>query len=154
MFNYRNWPRYGLSWSGWYCNPAQHELCRPSRGRLRPRRPAQRVQSGTARVVPGVARPLATAPAGTTSAVPDCSINHNSADHMSGHILFYHDDKFTKSKGNLRFRRLVPLFVPIGVCVTTHDDRTASDATVGMWRHSQQTTNHARNGKPWFSPPK
>ena len=30
---YRNWPRYGLRWSGWYCNPAQHELCRPSRGR-------------------------------------------------------------------------------------------------------------------------
>ena len=26
---YRNWPRYGLCWSGWYCNPAQHELCRP-----------------------------------------------------------------------------------------------------------------------------
>ena len=40
---YRNWPRYGLRWSGWYCNPEQHELCRPSRGRLRPRRPAQRV---------------------------------------------------------------------------------------------------------------
>ena len=30
---YRNWPRYGLRWSDWYCNPAQHELCRPSRGR-------------------------------------------------------------------------------------------------------------------------
>ena len=30
---YRNWPRYGLRWSGGYCNPAQHELCRPSRGR-------------------------------------------------------------------------------------------------------------------------
>ena len=28
---YRNWPRYGLRWSGWYCSPAQHELCRPSR---------------------------------------------------------------------------------------------------------------------------
>ena len=41
--NYRNWPRYGLRWSGWYCHQAQHELCRPSRGRLRPRRPAQRV---------------------------------------------------------------------------------------------------------------
>ena len=41
--NYRNWLRYGLCWSGWYCNPEQHELCRPSRGRLRPRRPAQRV---------------------------------------------------------------------------------------------------------------
>ena len=27
---YRNWPRYGLRWSGWYCNPEQHELCRPS----------------------------------------------------------------------------------------------------------------------------
>ena len=40
---YRNWPRYGLRWSGWYCNLEQHELCRPLRGRLRPRRPAQRV---------------------------------------------------------------------------------------------------------------
>ena len=34
--------------------------------------------------------------------------------------------QFTKSKGNLRFRRLVPLFVPIGVCVATHDDGTAN----------------------------
>ena len=32
-FGYRNWPWYGLRWSGWYCNPAQHELCRPSHGR-------------------------------------------------------------------------------------------------------------------------
>ena len=31
---YRNWPQYGLRWSGWYCNPEQHELCRPSRGRF------------------------------------------------------------------------------------------------------------------------
>ena len=62
--------------------------------------------------------------------------------------------QFTKSKGNLRFRRLVPLFVPIDVCVTTHDDGTASDVTIGMWRHNQQVTNHERNGKPWFSLPK
>ena len=62
--------------------------------------------------------------------------------------------QFTKSKGNLRSRRLVPLFVPIGVCVTTHDDGTASDVTIGMWRHNQQVTNHVRNGKPWFSLPK
>ena len=62
--------------------------------------------------------------------------------------------QFTKSKGNLRFRRLVPLFVPIGVCVTTHDDGTASDVTIGMWRHNQQVTNHERNGKPWFSLPR
>ena len=61
---------------------------------------------------------------------------------------------FTKSKGNLRFRHLVPLFVPIGVCVATHDDGTASDVTIGMWRHNQQVTNHERNGKPWFSLPK
>ena len=26
--NYRNWPRYGLHWSGWYCYPAQRVLCR------------------------------------------------------------------------------------------------------------------------------
>ena len=25
---YRNWPRYGLRWSGWYCRPAQRVLCR------------------------------------------------------------------------------------------------------------------------------
>ena len=43
LMSYRNWPRYGLRWSGWYCHQAQHELCRPSRGRLWPRRPAQRV---------------------------------------------------------------------------------------------------------------
>ena len=103
---------------------------------------------------PAVARPLAAAPAGTTSAVPDCSTNHDSADRISGQFLFYHDHNFTKSKGNLRFRRLVPLFVPIGVCVTTHDDGTASDVTIGLWRHSQKATNHERNGKPWFSLPK
>ena len=40
IFRYRNWPRYGLRCRGWYCYPAQHELCRPSRGRLRS---AQRV---------------------------------------------------------------------------------------------------------------
>ena len=125
---YRNWPRYGLRWSGWYCHQAQHELCRPSRGRLRP--------------------------AGTTSAVPDGSTTHDSADRISGQFLFYHDHNFTKSKGNLRFQRHVPLFVPIGVCVTTHDDGTASDVTIGMWRHNQQATNHERNGKPWFSFPK
>ena len=112
---YRNWPRYGLRWSGWYCNPEQHELCRLSRGRLRPRRPAQRVV----------------------------------VNFYSTTITIYR-----KSKGNLRFRRLVPLFVPIGVCVTTHDDGTASDVTIGMWRHNQQVTNHERNGKPWFSLPK
>ena len=33
VLSYRNWPRYGLCWSGWYYNPEQHELCRPSRGR-------------------------------------------------------------------------------------------------------------------------
>ena len=102
ILGYRNWPRYGLRRSGWYCNPAQHELCRPSRGRF----------------------------------------------------LFYHDHNFKKSKGNLRFRHLVPLFVPIGVCVTTHDDGTASDVTIGLWRHNQQATNHERNGKPWFSLPR
>ena len=62
--------------------------------------------------------------------------------------------QFTKNKGNLRFRRLVPLFVPIGVCVTTHDDGTACDVTIGMWRHNQKVTNHERNGQPWFSLPK
>ena len=35
---YRNWSRYGLRWSGWYCYLAQHELCWPSHGGLRPRR--------------------------------------------------------------------------------------------------------------------
>ena len=44
VVEYRNWPRYGLRWSGWYCHQAQHELCRPSRGRLRPRRPVWRSQ--------------------------------------------------------------------------------------------------------------
>ena len=87
----------------------------------------------------------------STSAVPDCSTNHSSADRISGQFLFYHDHNSTKSKGNLRFRRLVPLFVTIGVCVTTHDDGTASDVTIGMWRHNQQATNHKRNDKPWFS---
>ena len=33
----------------------------------------------------------AAAPAGTTSAVPDCSTKHSSADRISGQFLFYHD---------------------------------------------------------------
>ena len=99
-------------------------------------------------------RPLAAAPSGTTSAVPDCSTNHGSADSIRGQFLFYHEHNFTKSKGNLRFRRLELLFVPIGVCATTHDDATASDVTIGIWRHNQQAMNHERNGKLWFSPPK
>ena len=33
----------------------------------------------------------AAAPAGTTSAVPDCSTNPDSADRISGQFLFYHD---------------------------------------------------------------
>ena len=117
VVGYRNWPRYSLRWSGWYCNPAQHELCRPSRGRLH-------------------------------------RAGHDSADRISGQFLFYHDHNFTNAREKLRFRRLVPLFVPIGVCVTTHDDGTASDVTIGLWRHNQQATNHERNGKPWFSLPK
>ena len=84
----------------------------------------------------------AAAPAGTTSAVPDCSTNHDSADRISGQFLFYHDHNFTKSKGNLRFRRLVPLFVPIGVCVATHDDGTA------QWRHKWFVTSQSTGHEP------
>ena len=66
-----------------------------------------------------------------TAIQQDCSTNHDSADRISSQFRFYHNHNFTKSKGNLRFRRLVPLFVLIGVCVTTHDDGTASDVTIG-----------------------
>ena len=59
------------------------------------------------------------APAGTTSAVPDSSTNHDSVDCISGQFLFYHDHNFIKSKGNLCFQCLVPVLVPIGVYVTT-----------------------------------
>ena len=34
---------YGLRWSGWYCNPEQHSLCRPARPQAAARRPAQLV---------------------------------------------------------------------------------------------------------------
>ena len=34
--------------------------------------------------------------AGTTSAVPDCSTNHDSADRISGQFLFYHDHNLQK----------------------------------------------------------
>ena len=121
---YRNWPRYGLRWSGWYC--CWYELCRPSCGRASRH---NQCCSGL-QYQPRQRRPYKW----SISTLPW--------------------SQFTKSKGNLRFRRLVPLFVPIGVCVTTHDDGTASDVTIGMWRHNQQVTNHERNGKPWFSLPK
>ena len=38
----------------------------------------------------------AAAPAGTTSAVPDCSTNHDSTDRISGQFLFYHDHNLQK----------------------------------------------------------
>ena len=90
--------------------------------------------SGKARVVPAVAQPLA---AGTTSAVPDSSTNHDSTDRVSGQFLFYRDHHFIKSEENLRFRRLVPLFVPIGICVTMHGDGATSDVIIGTWRHNK-----------------
>ena len=117
-----------LHWSGWYCYPTQH-----------------------ARVMPAVAWPLAAALAGTTSAVLDSSTNHDSTDHISGQFLFYRDKHFIKSKDNFCVRRLLLLFVSIGICVTTHDDGSASHVTIGMWRHNQQATNHERNDEPWFS---
>ena len=61
-----------------------------------------------------------------------CSTNHSSADRISGQFLFYHDHNLQKVRETCVFRCLVPLFVPIGVCVTTHDDGTASDVTIGM----------------------
>ena len=70
------------------------------------------------------------------------------------HDTVCHDHHFIKSEENLRFRCLVPLFVPIGVCVTAHNDETASDVIIGMWRHNQEATNHERNGESWFSLPK
>ena len=79
-----------------------------------------------------VARPLASASAGIKSAVPDSSTNHNSADRISGQVPFYHDHHFIKSEENLRFLRLLPLFVPDGVGITTHDGGTASDVIIGM----------------------
>ena len=100
-------PNCGIIVCGWYRYPAQHDLCRLSRGRLRPRRPAG------------------------TSAVLDSSMNHDSADRISGQFLFYHNHNFTKSKGFLRFCHLVPLFIPIGICIMMHDG-TASDVTIGM----------------------
>ena len=115
MHEYRNWPWYGLRWSGWYCNPENagrhNECCSGLQYQPLQRRP------------------------------------------YKWSISILPRSQFTKSKGNLRFRRLVQLFVPIGVCVTTHDDGTASDVTIGMWCHNQQVTNHERNGKPWFSLP-
>ena len=32
-----------------------------------------------------------------------------------------------------------------------HDDGTASDVTIGVWRDNQQATNHERNDNPeWY----
>ena len=82
---------------------------------------------------------------GRTSALPDSSANHDSAGRISCQFIFYHDHNFTKkSNGNLRFRPLVSLFVSIGVCVTTYNDGTVSDVTIGMWHHNHKPrTNSA-----------
>ena len=100
--------------------------------------------SGTTWVVLAIKRPLADAPAGTTCTVPDSSTNHDSTDRISGQFLFYHDHHFIKSKENLRFRRLASLFVPIGVCVMTHNDGTASDVTIGVWLHNGPLARYAK----------
>ena len=68
---------YGLRCRGWYCNPEQHSLCRPARPTA-----WLVLQSGTALVVPAGAAASGRATAGTTSAVPDCSTNHDSADRI------------------------------------------------------------------------
>ena len=47
--------------------------------------------------------PPVVAPAGTTSAVPDCSTNHDSADRISGQFLFYHDHNLQKVRENCVF---------------------------------------------------
>ena len=39
---------------------------------------------------------VAAAPAGTRSAVPDCSTDHDSADRKSGQSLIYHDHNLQK----------------------------------------------------------
>ena len=70
-------------------------------------------------------------------------------DRISGQFLFYHDHNFTKSKWNLRFQLLVPLFVPIGVCVTTHGMTTGQlvtsqlvcDVTINRPRTTSATAN-------------
>ena len=87
------------------------------------------LQSSTARVVP----------ASTTSAVPDCSTNHDSADRISGQFFSTTITILQKARGTCVFDIL---FVPIGICVAMHDDGTASDITIGVWRHNQQATNH------------
>ena len=67
-------------------------------------------------------------------------------------LMIYYN--FIKSKGNLRFRRLLPLFVPISICVTTHDDGTASDVTIGMWCHSNRPRTTSATANLGFSLPK
>ena len=52
--------------------------------------------------------------------------------------------------GNLRFRRLVQLFVPIGGYVPTHNDGAVSDVTIGKLRHKHQATNHECNDEHWI----
>ena len=125
---YRNWPRYSLRWCGWYCNSEMGT--NSGTRRKRPRDGRHNLCCSELQYQPLQRRPY------------------------KWSISILPRSQFTKSKGNLRLQRLVPLFVPIGVCVTTHDDGTASDFTIGMWRHNQQVMNHERNGKPWFSLPK
>ena len=125
IIKYKNWSWCGLLRSGSYCNAEQRELCRPLGA--------------------------ACGRHNECSAGFQYQLRHHKAYKWS--ISIIPRSQFTKSKGNLCFRHLVPLFVPIGVCVTTHDDGTASDVTIGLWRHNQQATNYERKGKPRFSFP-
>ena len=60
--------------------------------------------------------------------------------------------QFYKKQGKLAFSTSCTAVRPHR-CLR-NDAGTASDVTIGMWRHNQQATNHERNGKPWFSFPK
>ena len=97
---------------------------------------------GTAGIVQAFVRPRRLAQWVLWSAVPNSITNHDSTNHISGQFLFYHGHYCIESEENLCFWCLVPLFIPIGVCVTMHDEGTAGDVINGMWRHNQQATNH------------
>ena len=71
--NYRNWPRYGLRWSGLCCH-SRHSTSGPAVAR--PCRPAHECCAGSG------------------------STNHDSADRMSGQFLFYHENEAKHDKSH------------------------------------------------------
>ena len=95
---YPSWPTECLLWENWpsYKSTTLYQHCINITIGIDHDRVCAGVVGTAIRNSTSCAGRRAAAPAGTTSAVPDCSTNHDSADRISGQFLFYHDHNLQK----------------------------------------------------------